>query len=138
MVNNVQLLTAASVAPSLQVVGSQPDQTGIYSFDKEQAVSFDARMLSGAAFTAADGGRSAVTSVQIEFGKTNYFFDQLSPENQQQAVAKIISYQGTNAQVTLSRAEFGPAGFYELRARALGAGGQPIGAYSDTITFCVP
>jgi hypothetical protein len=125
IVRDVRLLKAGSSAPVLTVGGDGPDQTGLYKLTGRREIEFDARGIDGA------------QTVQLQIGKTNFFFDQFAGDKQEQVVNSVLSLPANHQVVSLKKSDFGPAGFYEVRARAIGKDGRPLGDFSNPVTFNV-
>ena len=123
-IRNIALVADRSLAPSLALAGLAPASNGIYT------------MTSAPRLVLSRVGSENTDQVQIEVTKPNFFLDNFPSTGQDQGIAHRLRAAGKV--VELSPDWFSAPGYYQIRARCLGASGEPAGEYSDPLTVKKP
>lgn len=124
-VDNIHLLKADSVVPSLTLAAPQRT-TGEYIVSPETVkITWDASAIQNA------------RNVMLEVTKPNSFFEGSHLLRRQDIVGNTKSLTMSNGSAVLPREWFTTEAFYELRVHALDADNQPVGEFSSPATiFC--
>jgi len=127
-VKSLALESESTVAPALSLKTSEESKTGVFS-------------MSGASdtLTIDASGMADAAHINVEIGKCNFFFDTFRNGNSQEAVEKTLTVSlstDKKATIKLPRSGFAAGkGYFQIRARALGADNKPLGAYSSFLTI---
>jgi hypothetical protein len=119
---NIRLLPAACVAPTLSFIGTDRYLTESQTSTIE--LSLSKAQVSG------------VSSMQLEIGKNNYFFDNFQGVDDQVPVAFKLPLPADSRSFAFENSSkyFPYPGYYQLRLRCLDQHGMPTGECSDPVT----
>ncbi len=124
VMRDFKLLSSDLACPNLSIANAKVDGTGVAHLTAQDViVDLDPRKVDGA------------SSFEIEIGKVNYFFNNFDRAVGASPIATTVRTSLKAPHLRIDDANFKTAGFYELRARCLDAGGKPVGEYSDNLTL---
>lgn len=122
-IENIKLLPPKAVAPTLTF-----ESTDRYTANCGH---------SGFNLHLSQNSIPGASTLQLEIGKTNYFFDNFPGSNDQSSVATKVPLDLSATSFAIDNPDkyFAKPGYYQLRLHCLNAQGKPVGEYSDAITI---
>jgi hypothetical protein len=121
-IQNIRILPYDSVAPTLTLQSAAPDHYLAPVSADVVNLNLSKKAVPGTA------------SMELEVGKSNYFFDNFQGNNEQEPVASKVPLSSDATTYTLSKTAFPHPGYYQLRLRCLDKRRMPVGEYSDAVT----
>lgn len=122
-ITGAKIISASEIEPEIKIESQNNSQIGAYPVSGQKALSLSIKPITDAQL------------IELEIGKSNFFFENLSKNNYENAIAKVVKISPDKPFVTLKRTDFTENGYAQIRARCLSNQGDIIGAYSQVVTL---
>ena len=122
-ISGAKLISASDIEPEIKIESENKSQIGAYPVSNQKNLSLSVKPLKGTQL------------IELEIGKSNFFFENLSKNNYKNAIAKVVKISPEKPFVTLKRTDFSENGYAQIRTRCLSDKGKILGVYSQVVTL---